>query len=89
MEVALRRPVHFGCTDTYGAAAVDALPVESVVHAVENIEGPRIDPHKVSVPAPHRIRLLGVHPDRLWWYETGRKGEGWEGRRGDLGIFVI
>ena len=56
------------------------MPVESVVHAVENIEGLRIDPHKVSVPAPHRIRLLGVHPDRLWWYETGRKGEGWEGR---------
>ena len=60
---------------------------ESLFHAVEGQRGLRIKLHKVSVPVPHRIQLLGVYcveehakldrvGDVMGWRE-----EGWERSR--------
>ena len=74
LEAIFPCPVNFGfptighgSTEASNAVAVDALPVEStpqakpLAYTVKFLKGLRIKPHKVSVPVPHRIRLLGVH----------------------------
>ena len=63
----IAQPPATGKKDTSNAIAVEKLSVEStrqtelLFHAVESQKGLRINPHKVPVPVPHRIRHLGVY----------------------------